>query len=93
MRTLTKAHLHAGIIWRDVLLMDDVLNEAALPDYSLEVSLLVLFQFIFIISLKFSFTLRNRSRFYFLVTVEGRFLSIQINLCSSGCSGYCETIC
>lgn len=55
MRTLTKTHLHAGIIWRDVLLMDDVLNEAALPDYSLEVSLLVLFQFIFIIKFEIFF--------------------------------------
>jgi hypothetical protein len=33
------ANLHAGIIWTDVLLMDEVLHEAALPDYSLEVFL------------------------------------------------------
>lgn len=34
------ANLHAGIIWTDVLLMDEVLHEAALPNYSLEVFLL-----------------------------------------------------
>lgn len=39
LKCLTKIPLHAGIIWRDVLLMDDVLHEAALSDYSLEVSL------------------------------------------------------
>jgi hypothetical protein len=31
--------MHAGIIWTDVLLMDEVLHEAALPNYSLEVFL------------------------------------------------------
>jgi len=41
--------MHAGVIWKDVLLMDEVLHEAALPDYSLEVFLWQLFEYWFIL--------------------------------------------
>ncbi|KAH7516973.1 hypothetical protein FEM48_Zijuj09G0012800 [Ziziphus jujuba var. spinosa] len=35
-----------GIIWKDVLLMDDVLPEAALPDYSLEAARVAVKQYV-----------------------------------------------
>lgn len=43
----SKVCLHAGIIWKDVLLLEDVLHEAALPDYSLEVFLKCHFNYFF----------------------------------------------
>ncbi|XP_048426856.1 vacuolar protein sorting-associated protein 51 homolog isoform X1 [Pyrus x bretschneideri] len=46
------------IIWRDVLLMDDVLNEAALPDYSLEAARVTVKLYV---SNKFSHLLNNSS--------------------------------
>ncbi|CAN6711570.1 unnamed protein product [Malus baccata var. baccata] len=46
------------IIWRDVLLVDDVLNEAALPDYSLEAARVTVKLYV---SNKFSHLLNNSS--------------------------------